>query len=465
METHQLRSELAHIDRVVTISTLTSALAHEINQPLAAMRSYAQAALRFMDKDYPEYESVRKALQGIVADNKRAAEVVNRLRNLVKKGTPNREMIEINSIINDVKDLINSELVLRNTSITLNLNPGIPVIQSDSIQIQQVLINLLTNALDAMNDKPIDARTIVISTRAENSSEIIVSISDSGTGIPPDSIERIFLPFHTTKSTGMGLGLSICKSIIEAHGGRISRPQTTRKWGATFSFNPADRKSNQGNLLIWNENMRNRKPIVFVVDDDPSIRESLSLLLNSAGYKVETFASAKEFLESDPSSSGPACLVSDVKMPGLSGLDLQKELKSKNCVIPIIFITGHGDIPMSVQAMKKGAVDFLPKPFDDNDLLDAVKEALLKDSQTRADLDDQKHILQRLDSLTTREHEILTYLITGMLNKQIAYELNISERTVKAHRKQVFDKMGVNSIAELVRLTETLGIKPANVSF
>jgi len=211
--------------------------------------------------------------------------------------------------------------------------------------------------------------------------------------------------------------------------------------------------------------MRKGKPIVFVVDDDPSIRESLNLLLNSAGYKVKSFASAKEFLEADPGSPGPACLVSDVKMPGLSGLDLQKELKSKNCVIPIIFITGHGDIPMSVQAMKKGAVDFLPKPFDDNDLLDAVKEALLKDSQTRADLDDQKHILQRLDSLTTREHEILTYLITGMLNKQIAYELNISERTVKAHRKQVFDKMGVNSIAELVRLTETLGIKPANVSF
>ena len=233
LETHQLRSELAHIDRVVTISTLTSALAHEINQPLAAMRSYAQAALRFMDKDYPEYESVRKALQGIVADNKRAAEVVNRLRNLVKKGTPNREMIEINSIINDVKDLINSELVLRNTSITLNLNPGIPVIQSDSIQIQQVLINLLTNALDAMNDKPIDARTIVISTRAENSSEIIVSISDSGTGIPPDSIERIFLPFHTTKSTGMGLGLSICKSIIEAHGGNLYA-ENNPEVGATF---------------------------------------------------------------------------------------------------------------------------------------------------------------------------------------------------------------------------------------
>ena len=204
---------------------------------------------------------------------------------------------------------------------------------------------------------------------------------------------------------------------------------------------------------------------VFVVDDDPSIRESLSLLLSSAGYGIKTFASAKEFLESERGTPGPACLVLDVKMPGLSGLDLQKELMSRNIIIPIIFITGHGDIPMSVQAMKKGAVDFLPKPFDDGDLLEAVEQALLRDSQTHADLDEQKHILQRMDSLTPREHEVLTYLITGMLNKQIAFELNISERTVKAHRKQVFDKMGVNSIAELVRLTEKVGVKPAVSSY
>jgi FixJ family two-component response regulator len=142
--------------------------------------------------------------------------------------------------------------------------------------------------------------------------------------------------------------------------------------------------------------------IVFVVDDDPSIRESLSLLLSSAGYSVKTFASAKEFLESERGTPGPACLVLDVKMPDLSGLDLQKELMSRNIIIPIIFITGHGDIPMSVQAMKKGAVDFLPKPFDDGDLLEAVEQALLRDSQTHADLDEKKRILKRMDSLTPR---------------------------------------------------------------
>ena len=205
-------------------------------------------------------------------------------------------------------------------------------------------------------------------------------------------------------------------------------------------------------------------PTVFVVDDDPSIRESLSLLLLSAGYDVQTFASANEFLDFKRSTPGTACLVSDIKMPGLNGLDLQEALASRDYAIPIIFITGHGDIPTTVQAMKKGAVEFLPKPFDDGDLLGAVKEALLKDSKARAILNEQRHIMQRLESLTPREHEILTYLITGMLNKQIAYELNIAERTVKAHRKQVMDKMGVNSMAELVRLTERVGVKPADVS-
>ena len=204
---------------------------------------------------------------------------------------------------------------------------------------------------------------------------------------------------------------------------------------------------------------------MFVVDDDPSIRDSLGLLLSSEGYEVRSFASASEFLKTELDTTGSACLVSDIKMPGLSGLDLQKELTSLNYEIPIIFITGHGDIPMSVQAIKKGAVDFLSKPFDDRQLLDAVKEALLKDSQARTDQNEQNHIMQRLDSLTNREQEILTYLITGMLNKQIAYELKISERTVKAHRKQVLDKMGVNSIAELVRLTEKVGVMPADITF
>jgi len=208
--------------------------------------------------------------------------------------------------------------------------------------------------------------------------------------------------------------------------------------------------------------MADNKQTVFIVDDDVSVRKSLTMLLNSVEIDVRSFASAKEFLESKPNASSRGCLVLDVKMPGLSGLDLQKELSSRNISIPIIFITGHGDIPMSVQAMKRGAVNFLPKPFDDTQLIDSINEAFKKDSQIHTDLSEQNIIQQKLDTLTVREYEVLRYLIAGMLNKQIGYELNISERTIKAHRKQVLDKMGVHSIAELVRMTENVGVRPVD---
>ena len=201
---------------------------------------------------------------------------------------------------------------------------------------------------------------------------------------------------------------------------------------------------------------------VFIVDDDQSIRSSLTMLLESAGHHVECFSSAIEFLESGIIHSKDSCIVLDVKMSGLTGLDLQKELTSMNCITPIIFITGHGDIPMSVQAMKDGAVNFLPKPFDDDQLLDSISEALSMARETHEKKSRIEQIKQKIAKLTPRENEVLKHLITGLLNKQVAYELNISERTVKAHRKQILDKMGIKSMAELVRLTEKIGIEPIN---
>ena len=210
------------------------------------------------------------------------------------------------------------------------------------------------------------------------------------------------------------------------------------------------------------ERMQHSQPIVYIVDDDASVRDSLSLLLQSAGYAVQAFASANEFLDVVTDWQRPSCLVSDVKMPGISGLDLQDKLIGSPHPLPIIFITGHGDIPMSVKAVKKGAIEFLPKPFDDLALLGAVEEALAKGEQVRGRQNEIDRIHLRLGSLTARERQILTYIIAGYLNKQIAIELDITERTVKAHRKQVMDKMGVDSLAELVRLSEKAGVKPVN---
>jgi FixJ family two-component response regulator len=203
--------------------------------------------------------------------------------------------------------------------------------------------------------------------------------------------------------------------------------------------------------------MKPDDPIVFVVDDDSSMREALADLITSVGLSVETLNSAQEFLE-HKRPDNPACLVLDVRLPGLSGLDLQRELLRTNRPIPIIFITGHGDIPMSVRAMKEGAVEFLPKPFRDQDLLDAIQHAIEIDRVARQERTIVTELRRRYESLTKREREVMKLTVTGLLNKQIAAQLGSSEVTVKMHRGQVMHKMKAQSIIQLARMAEKIGI-------
>ena len=203
------------------------------------------------------------------------------------------------------------------------------------------------------------------------------------------------------------------------------------------------------------------KPTVFVIDDDSSVLKSLSRLLRSLGFDTETFASAELFL-ARKHYDGVGCIVLDVRMPGLSGMDLQDELSKADYSMPIIFITGHGNIPMSVQAMKKGAVNFLAKPFDDEELLQAVREAIEKDRRAKAERAEVHDALKLTEQLTPREREVLRYVITGMLNKQIALKLDIAEKTVKVHRGRIMEKLCVDSVADLVRLAGKAGIKQAD---
>jgi FixJ family two-component response regulator len=205
--------------------------------------------------------------------------------------------------------------------------------------------------------------------------------------------------------------------------------------------------------------MTEPKPTVFVIDDDSSVLKSLARLLRSLGFDAETFASAEPFL-ARKHYDGVGCIVLDVQMPGLNGMDLQDALNKADYSMPIIFITGHGNIPMSVQAMKRGAVDFLPKPFDDEELVQAVQKAIEKDRIAKAERAEVHGILRRIEQLTPREQDVLRCVITGMLNKQIGLKLGIAEKTVKVHRGRVMEKLGVDSVAELVRLAEKANIEP-----
>jgi FixJ family two-component response regulator len=201
------------------------------------------------------------------------------------------------------------------------------------------------------------------------------------------------------------------------------------------------------------------KPTIFIIDDDPSARQSTQMMLESVGFDVKTFVSGQDFLKAQIRNDF-GCLILDVRMPGMSGLDLQEKLVSAKTSLPVIFITGHGTVPMSVRAMKAGAVDFLQKPFEEQELLDAIYRALTRQREKKSRIDEAEKLRQRIKALTEREYEVFSLLAAGMANKEIAFELGTSERTIKFHRANIMEKTNSSSLADLVRFAEKLKTDP-----
>jgi FixJ family two-component response regulator len=441
------------------LGEISASLAHELNQPLAAILTNAQVLRREVHADPMRVEEVDEVITDVVHDARRAAEVIKRLRALLKPGEHRVEILDLNQVVAEATDLLNSEMVIRQTSVALELAPDLPEVSGDRVQLQQILINLLGNAMDAMDAIDPADRRLLIRTRKAGTTLAEVCVEDSGVGFEGEPSARIFEPFFTTKENGMGMGLAISKSLLEAHGGDL-RAERANGQGAAFYFTlpladlgeaadttaaPRPDYERQGD--------HSDVSTVFVVDDDPSVRQAMTRLIGSAGYAVEAFDSSQAFVQREP-YEGIGCLIVDLHMPGETGLDLQTTLNTRAYTMPMIFITGGGDTASGVRAMKQGALDYLAKPVDDEELLRTIAQAVEIDTQARIQYTQHAGALEKIARLTAREGEIMSLVVKGLRNKQIADALKISEKTVKVHRGHVMQKMEARSVTDLVRLSE-----------
>jgi FixJ family two-component response regulator len=326
----------------------------------------------------------------------------------------------------------------------------LPPVLVDHVQIQQVVVNLVRNAIEAIQE--VERRELVIGTRPIADLKVAeVTVADSGPGIAPELAGQLFQPFVTTKKTGMGRGLSICREIVEAHHGGLSvAPQPSG--GILYS------ESSCRSLMLLGRKMASDHR-VYIVDDDEAVRDSLSALLEAKAYAVSSFGSALEFLAASRSLAN-GCVIADIRMPEMDGLELQQRLTERMVGFPMIIITGHGDVPIAVRAMKAGAIDFIEKPFSAEAMLDSVRMALSKLDAPGGRDPTAAAAAAKLALLSARERDVLHGLIEGLPNKSIAYDLTISPRTVEIHRARVMDKMGARSLSELVRLALVAGVRP-----
>jgi two-component system response regulator DctR len=377
-----------------------------------------------------------QALEKLGQQAQRAGQIIRSVYDFVRKTEPKMAPVRLADVVETSVGLVATEARRRRVPIVVLDEHMAESVMADRVMLEQVLVNLTRNALDAMHETPVEERRIVVSA-ALDGEFVTVAVADKGGGVPDDLAEKLFSPFFSTKTEGNGHGpqhLPLDHRVPP--GPPVVRAERGRRLG--LQVHPAPGRGMTD-------------ATVFIVDDDEAIRDSLRWMLKSRGVASQSWDSAESFL----AAYGEAmhgCLVLDIRMDGMSGLDLFDRLNELKCRLPVIFLTGHADVPMAVAALKKGAHDFVEKPFNDNELVDKIDGALAKAAILRDRSVAAQSLSHRLATLSQREREVMDLILAGKANKVIADDLNIAMRTVEVHRAHVLEKMGVRTALELSQL-------------
>ena len=451
----QAQAQAAHAARVGTMGVFAASLIHELTQPLAASLANAESAAELLDTASPDLDEVRAAVDDIVTDDRRVGALIQQLRRFLRRGESEKIAFDLHAVLADVTRLVAGEAAEKRIELSTTVTNALPALVGDRVQIHQVLLNLVLNAFDAVAATGAAPRRVSVSAGPHDGG-VLVEVHDNGHGMDAETLSRVFQPFFTTKPKGMGLGLSISRSLVAAHGGTLSAG-SQRGRGTTMRLTLPAKPPYTARPACATPPRSATTGTVFVIDDEPSMRRALERQLRTAGYRIESFESAEAFLQRPP-ASGVACIVSDMRMPGQSGLELQAALAGRGSLLPIVFVSGHGDVPTTVHALKAGAVSVLAKPFTKTELVAAVEEALMRSGDATASYEREAAINLRHEALTPREREVFALVASGLLNKVIGDRLGAAEATIKIHRGRVMEKMGAASVADLVRMAESLGV-------
>ena len=361
------RDELAHVSRVSTMGEMATGIAHELNQPLAAIASFSFSARTIVERLPSRPHELEELLDKVEEQSIRAGEIVRRLRNYVAKTESARMPVDLNTLVRDVAKFVEPDIRQADVILALKLDETPPVALIDEIQIQQVLVNLIKNAIDALRETPAGHRNVTVSTRTLLDGNAEVIVSDAGKGLSQSEMDQAFNTFFSTKHDGMGMGLPISRSIIDAHGGKLWSKQNAGR-GATFGFT----------IPCENERESDDQPTVFIVDDEPALRDAVSRIVKALGLSTKCFASAVEFLGViEPYHiSSPVCLIVDMQMPTITGLELLEKLDKLGKHLPAIMITGHVSQALERKAKELGAVAVLEKPFRPAELQEIISANL-----------------------------------------------------------------------------------------